>query len=93
MKKSVSDLKAMLAEKPKPKEVLAAKKPVSVVARTSTKKASVIGRPKVAEAEKRTEKVTLSLTKAEAESLRKKAGMVPQAAFILSKLHENGMFE
>jgi len=59
--------------------------------KSTARKNRVGGRPKVAD--KRSEKITLSLTKGEAAVLKDKAGMVPHASFLLAKLHEAGVFK
>lgn len=93
MKKSVADLKAAIASEQKPVSVLksSAPKASSDKAPATPKKRKPIGRPPVAD--KRSVKVTLSLTKHEALVLKEKAGMVPQAAFLLAKLHETDCFK
>ena len=50
-----------------------------------------IGRPKAEE--KRTFKVTLSLTEAEGEMLKRKAGIAPLATLLLVKLYETDVFK
>lgn len=90
-KKSLTDLKQAFAKKPEVPNVLkTAAAPISKP-RTATRKPKRVGRPPVAE--KRSVKVTLSLTEKEAQVLKSKAGMVPQAAYVISNLHEAGFFD
>jgi|GEM_PF-4356074 len=93
MKKSVADLKAAMAAERKPVSVLKSSTQTasSDKAPAAPKSRKRIGRPPVAD--KRSVKITLSLTKREAQALKGKAGMVPQAAFLLAKLHETDCFE
>lgn len=50
-----------------------------------------VGRPK--SADKRTFKVTLSLTEEEGRVLQEKAGIAPLAKLLMVKLHETDVFE
>jgi len=50
-----------------------------------------IGRPKTTD--KRTFKVTLSLTEEEGRVLQKKAGIAPLAKLLMVKLHETDVFD
>lgn len=86
-KKSVADLKNALAKTP-PKNVLQ-EAPVAKP-KTAPRKTNPAGRPPVAE--KRTVKITLSFTEKEGALISKKAGLIPQAPFLLSKLAETDLF-
>lgn len=52
-----------------------------------------VGRAPKKEDEKRSEKVTLSLTIAERDLLREKAGLVPEATYLMDQLRKIGLFE
>ena len=50
------------------------------------------GRPPKAKEEKRSEKITLSLTKAEKAKIAEQAGLAGEATFLYAKLKETGIF-
>lgn len=52
-----------------------------------------VGRTPKTPDEKRAEKVTLSLTPAEREALRRKAGLVPEATYLMDQLRKIGLFD
>lgn len=52
-----------------------------------------VGRPKKAPAEKRSYKITLSLTEAEGARISKKAGLAGEATFLYAALKESGIFD
>ena len=52
-----------------------------------------VGRTPKTPDEKRAEKVTLSLTTAERETLRRKAGLVPEATYLMDQLRKIGLFD
>ncbi len=64
-------------------------KPVLAEA-TPARKRGVKAKPA---AERRSEKVLLSLTPAERESVEAKAGMVPVATWLMAELRARGVFE
>jgi len=77
---------------------MASKNDLSAFKKTAPEKAGVlqsvprqIGRPKAVE--KRSFKVTLSLTEAEGEKLIEKAGIAPLATLLMMKLQETDIFD
>ncbi len=65
------------------------KKPV-LAEPTPAKKRGVQAKPA---AQKRSEKVLLSLTPAERVTVEKKAGMVPVATWLMAELRDRGVFD
>jgi len=51
------------------------------------------GRPPKAKAEKRSHKITLSLTEAEGAKIAEKAGLAGEATFLYAALKETGVFD
>ena len=78
-------LPAVLAEVKK-------EQPARPVERTPKKRAAV-GRPKKPPQNKRDQKITLSLTKKEKQVISEKAGLIPEATYLLSKLRKAGLFD
>lgn len=66
--------------------------PVRTVDRTPKKRA-VVGRPKKPPQNKRDQKITLSLTKKEKQIISEKAGLIPEATYLLSRLRKAGLFD
>jgi len=52
-----------------------------------------VGRPKKAAAEKRSYKITLSLTEAEGAKIAEKAGLAGEATYLYAALKESGLFD
>lgn len=91
-KKSLADLQKAMGAAEKPVKVLEEPaKPKTTKPSNSGRKKKTAGRPPIEE--KRSFKVTLSLTEKEGQALEQNAGMVPLARFLLSKLHETGVFD
>lgn len=62
-------------------------------AKPRSRVSKVIGRPPKPKEEKRDQKVTLSLTQAEKAVVVKKAGLAPEATFLLAELRKAGVFD
>lgn len=52
-----------------------------------------VGRPKKAKSEKRSYKITLSLTEAEGANVAEKAGLAGEATYLYAALKEAGVFD
>ncbi|MEM1052779.1 MAG: hypothetical protein AAGI28_11860 [Pseudomonadota bacterium] len=52
-----------------------------------------VGRPPKDKADKRNQKVAIALTEAERNKLKEKAGMIPEASYLLSILRDAGVFD
>ena len=94
---------AAYGKKPENKPVLAEKRVTSEIneavittpKKSATKKKTKggVGRPSKPAKERRVHKITINLTDAERESVKEKAGMVPEATFLINALREHGVFE
>ena len=63
-----------------------------IKSQTKNEKTSVGGRPPKPPKERRTEKITINLTKQEKAAIIRKSGLIPEATFVLSILREAGLF-
>ena len=52
-----------------------------------------VGRPKVPAHQKRSYKITLSLTEAQGETVREKAGLASEATYLYDQLKKAGVFD
>ena len=78
---------------PRPRQERKAR-PVRQPVREEPRRASKrVGRPPKVKAEKRNQKVAISLTEAERQKLKEKSGMIPEASYLLSVLREAGVFD
>lgn len=65
----------------------------AVAIETTQPKAGRVGRPPKEKTEKRSYKITLSLTPAEGEKIAEKAGLAGEATFLYAFLKDSGIFD
>lgn len=92
---SKNDLSALKTNSTKPTILPVSNTIEPVIPKTVAKtvKTGKVGRPQKAKAEKRSYKITLSLTEAEGQKIAAQAGLASEATFLYAKLQETGLFK
>jgi len=70
-----------------------ARTPPAIKAKQPAEKTGRIGRPPKEKTEKRSYKITLSLTPAEGQKIAEKAGLAGEATFLYAFLKDSGAFD
>ena len=86
---SKNDLSALKSAQHKP--TILPSNDANPIEKTVAKAGQGIGRPPKSKAEKRSVKITLSLTEAEGAKISQQAGLAGDATFLYAKLKENGI--
>lgn len=92
---SKNDLSALKTNSTKPTILPISKtvEPITPKTKARTVKTGKVGRPQKTKAEKRSYKITLSLTEAEGQKIAEQAGLASEATFLYAKLQEAGLFK
>lgn len=92
---SKNDLSALKTNSTKPTILPVSNTVEPVIPRTKAKTVTTgkVGRPRKAKSEKRSYKITLSLTETEGQKIAAQAGLASEATFLYAELQKAGLFK